>query len=354
MHPSNRRVLFALLAVAFGFYGLAFVQASARQAEATPTAQALQNVHPVAIHAGTCANSGQEPAFALANAAPLVNDNVPLADLGSTPSAGQPVLAAEATVKKKLDDLTKSDEPYALVVHETEITYDTFVACGDITGSLHGGKLVVGVVPLNGSGIAGIAIFDKDETGFLGLGDEETKVHAYLIDVGGSSATGGAPPPAATPAATEATTSPTATEAPTQAPPQAPPQAPTEATAATPAAGQSANAVTIGLYDIYFQPNSITIPANTPVTVTLTNNGAAQHNFSLTTHGNPNLASNLAQSVDLAAGQSQSITLNLPAGTYYFFCDVPGHEAAGMRGSIVAQDGAAIATAEATVAIPSA
>ena len=33
-------------------------------------------------------------------------------------------------------------------------------------------------------------------------------------------------------------------------------------------------------------------------------------------------------------GESQTITLNAPPGDYYFFCDIPGHEAAGMFGTV--------------------
>jgi uncharacterized cupredoxin-like copper-binding protein len=83
--------------------------------------------------------------------------------------------------------------------------------------------------------------------------------------------------------------------------------------------------VTIGAYDLYFNPNVITIPANQPVTVMLKNNGVASHNFSVTDHNNPNVK-NLIISVDLQPGQTQTTTINAPAGTYYFYCNVPGHE----------------------------
>ena len=91
--------------------------------------------------------------------------------------------------------------------------------------------------------------------------------------------------------------------------------------------------VTIGAYDIYFDPMEVTIPANTDVTVNLPNNGATLHNFSVTDHNNPDVP-NLGIDVDLAVGTTETIPINAPAADYYFFCNVPGHEAAGMFGTL--------------------
>ena len=105
---------------------------------------------------------------------------------------------------------------------------------------------------------------------------------------------------------------------------------PTEAaTSGNDAQGQPA----IELIDIAFQPTELTIAAGQDVTVTLTNNGATMHNFSITDHQNSGVE-NLNISVDLAPGQTQTVTINAPAGDYYFFCSVPGHEAAGMHGTM--------------------
>jgi uncharacterized cupredoxin-like copper-binding protein len=92
-----------------------------------------------------------------------------------------------------------------------------------------------------------------------------------------------------------------------------------------------ATTVKVDLVDIAFNPNEITIPANTDVTINLMNTGAAAHNFSITDHNNPNVP-NLGISVDVAPGQSGTATVNAPPGDYYFFCNVPGHEQAGMHG----------------------
>jgi uncharacterized cupredoxin-like copper-binding protein len=117
--------------------------------------------------------------------------------------------------------------------------------------------------------------------------------------------------------------------------------------AATPTAGAEL-CVHVELDDIYFEPNLITIPADEAVTFVLTNEGEILHNFSITEHGNDGLENlNIVENVE--PGQTKSITITAPEGDYYFFCDQPGHEQAGMRGYLNLQDGAEISTSEATV-----
>src|SRR5215213_1733654 len=106
--------------------------------------------------------------------------------------------------------------------------------------------------------------------------------------------------------------------------------------------------VEIGEYDIFFKPNLVTIPADTAVRVVLVNHGAALHNFSITDHKNPGLK-NLNISVDTDPGKTSETTINAPEGTYYFYCDQPGHEQAGMFGYLEVKKDASISTSEATV-----
>ncbi len=101
----------------------------------------------------------------------------------------------------------------------------------------------------------------------------------------------------------------------------------TAAPAGTPAAA-SASGPTIESYDIYFEPKELTIPAGTDVTVTLPNVGVTLHNFSVDA---------LDISVDLAPGETKTVTINAPAGTYEYYCNVPGHKEAGMVGTLTVQ-----------------
>ncbi|HEX3303916.1 MAG TPA: PQQ-dependent sugar dehydrogenase, partial [Thermomicrobiales bacterium] len=111
---------------------------------------------------------------------------------------------------------------------------------------------------------------------------------------------------------------------------EATPAAATPATgAATPAAASSGgNAQTVEMVDIAFNPKELTIPANTDVTLSLPNNGVSLHNFSI---------DELNIDVDVAPGETGSATINAPAGTYQYYCNVPGHKEAGMVGTLTVQ-----------------
>ncbi|HEU0115987.1 MAG TPA: cupredoxin domain-containing protein [Thermomicrobiales bacterium] len=96
---------------------------------------------------------------------------------------------------------------------------------------------------------------------------------------------------------------------------------------ASPAAGAAAGQTyTITAKDIFFDPKTLTIPANTDVTIHLPNDGASPHDFSIDA---------LKISVALPVGEKdKTVTINAPAGTYQYYCNVPGHKEAGMVGTL--------------------
>ena len=81
-----------------------------------------------------------------------------------------------------------------------------------------------------------------------------------------------------------------------------------------------------------FEPPTLTVPVGQPVTVTLVNDGSLIHDFVLT--------SGVAQPVKIEANGKSTVsgtfTITQP-GTYTYICAQPGHEAAGMKGTIVAR-----------------
>ena len=105
---------------------------------------------------------------------------------------------------------------------------------------------------------------------------------------------------------------------------------------ASPAAGEcpdeaagAGGGMTVEMVDIRFVPAELTIPANTDVTIMLPNNGALPHNF--------NIDELNVHSETPNGGGSTQVTINAPAGTYEYYCNVPGHAAAGMVGSLTVQ-----------------
>jgi uncharacterized cupredoxin-like copper-binding protein len=95
------------------------------------------------------------------------------------------------------------------------------------------------------------------------------------------------------------------------------------------AGGAPSTSLSFTAGDLFFDPKEGTIPANTDVQVTLTNNGALQHDW---------VVQDQNQGTELLdPGGSATITVNLPAGSYTFICTVPGHAEAGMTGTHTVQ-----------------
>jgi uncharacterized cupredoxin-like copper-binding protein len=62
--------------------------------------------------------------------------------------------------------------------------------------------------------------------------------------------------------------------------------------------------------------------------VALPNEGVTLHNFSI---------DELGIDVDIEAGAAQEVLINAPAGTYEYYCNVPGHKPAGMVGTLTVE-----------------
>lgn len=78
--------------------------------------------------------------------------------------------------------------------------------------------------------------------------------------------------------------------------------------------------------DIDYQEAPQEVAAGT-VDVELDNQGAIEHNVTLEELDNRKI-------LDAAGGESDSGTVELEAGTYTYYCDVAGHRAAGMEGTL--------------------
>jgi plastocyanin len=81
------------------------------------------------------------------------------------------------------------------------------------------------------------------------------------------------------------------------------------------------------LTEIAFDTNTLTAKAGT-VTLSLTNPSAIPHNVAIKGNG-----IDVKGPVVMNNGKSV-VTADLKPGTYTFYCSVPGHEAAGMKGTL--------------------
>jgi uncharacterized cupredoxin-like copper-binding protein len=97
---------------------------------------------------------------------------------------------------------------------------------------------------------------------------------------------------------------------------------------ATPEAAAEGITVAVAMREFAFEPREISIPADTDVTIALSNIGGAVHNFWL---------SDVDQGTEfLNPGAEAQLPLNLPAGEYRVLCTVPGHSDLGMVAKLVA------------------
>jgi plastocyanin len=99
------------------------------------------------------------------------------------------------------------------------------------------------------------------------------------------------------------------------------------------------------MVDIAFNPAEVRIPANTAVTIHAVNSGALPHTLTIP---------DVADTGEVPAGSAHDLQVNLPPGEYPFHCAIPGHEAAGMVGTLIVEEGAAPAVSGGAAASPAA
>jgi plastocyanin len=89
--------------------------------------------------------------------------------------------------------------------------------------------------------------------------------------------------------------------------------------------------VSIEAHDVFFNTKQINATPG-DLSVTLEEKGSMPHTFVVQDKDGKDVGSKLAVSSD---NGSDTGTFTLQAGTYTFFCDIPGHRAQGMEGKII-------------------
>jgi plastocyanin len=99
-------------------------------------------------------------------------------------------------------------------------------------------------------------------------------------------------------------------------------------------AAQPSGSTKVTMTEYSFNPSTISVPSG-KVVFFLVNAGTISHDMILRDTSGQRVSG--AASELVSAGDSFVFTIsNLPAGSYAIFCDQPGHEASGMKGTVTA------------------
>ena len=104
-------------------------------------------------------------------------------------------------------------------------------------------------------------------------------------------------------------------------------QPPATSQPVAPASQPSGTEISVGATEFAFDPDTISIPAGVAETVTLANKGTVEHDITIDA---------LGVKIHAGVGETVSGTVTAEAGTYEFYCSVPGHKEAGMVGTFTA------------------
>jgi uncharacterized cupredoxin-like copper-binding protein len=126
---------------------------------------------------------------------------------------------------------------------------------------------------------------------------------------------------------------------------------PTLALVLSACAGPRVQELNLTAMDMSFQPNALEVTAGVPVRLTMTNEGALEHDFSILEmpmetmgatavpmegHDMTPMGEEAQLHMAVAMGTSNTVEFTpTKPGTYEFFCTVPGHKEAGMLGTMV-------------------
>jgi uncharacterized cupredoxin-like copper-binding protein len=95
--------------------------------------------------------------------------------------------------------------------------------------------------------------------------------------------------------------------------------------------GSGGQAINTTASEMKYDPNTWTVKAGQPVTVTVKNGGTVTHDWIV--RGQEDQTK-----VEVQPGQTQTKTFTIAnAGTLQVYCSQPGHEAAGMKGTLTVQ-----------------
>lgn len=90
-------------------------------------------------------------------------------------------------------------------------------------------------------------------------------------------------------------------------------------------AGGSSDGLTVTAKEFEFDPADFSIPADTATDVTIDNQGVIEHDITV---------DELDLKVYAGPASTTTESVTAPAGTYTFYCSIPGHRDSGMEGTL--------------------
>ena len=99
----------------------------------------------------------------------------------------------------------------------------------------------------------------------------------------------------------------------------------TGTTGATGTSGPAEETIEVTASEFVFEPSELSASADTVTAIRVENVGSVEHDLTID-----------EASLKIATPASETVegTLSLPVGTYTFYCSVPGHQEAGMEGTL--------------------
>ena len=106
------------------------------------------------------------------------------------------------------------------------------------------------------------------------------------------------------------------------------------ATSATPggSASPAAEVTVVIVKDFTLDPKDVSVQG--AVSLAVTNEGPTVHNIAI----RDDAGAVVGTTKDLKTGESETLTVEIPAGTYTLFCSLPGHESLGIKGTLTVSE----------------
>jgi len=101
---------------------------------------------------------------------------------------------------------------------------------------------------------------------------------------------------------------------------------------ASPAPSSAGDGTAVIVKDFTLDPLDVAVAGN--VSLAVTNDGPTVHNVAI----RDDAGDVLGTTSDLKAGASETLTVEIPAGSYILFCSLPGHESLGIKGTLTVSE----------------